>query len=129
LLCYLDSLSYITCSSIIYVIYVVRPDELSKDIGLLCLQAYLSILLVHPKGGRLGDARVVTAYTSEVLGYAGSLRYDHAPRYCRGRRQVVTVLSATTSSSWLEKSPMFWYGVGVLKDVTTLTAPGSGHSP
>jgi hypothetical protein len=59
-----------------YAIYVVRPEELSKDIGSLCLGAYLSSLFVHPKGGRPGGARVVTSYMGMVLGYARSLRYD-----------------------------------------------------
>jgi hypothetical protein len=27
------------------------------------------------------------------------------------------------------ESPTFRYGVGVLKDIMTLTVPGSGHSP
>jgi hypothetical protein len=58
------------CSSISYAIYVVRPNELSKDIGLLCLRGYLSVLLVHPKGGRPGDARVVTSYIGLVPVYA-----------------------------------------------------------
>jgi hypothetical protein len=80
-------------SSISYALYVVRPDLLSKDIGLLCLWACLSTLLVHPKGGRPGGARVVTLYTGVVPGYGGSFGCDHAPRCCRGRRQVVTTLS------------------------------------
>ena len=40
----------------------------------------LVVLLVHPKDGRPGDARVVTSYTSVVLGYAESFGYDRAPR-------------------------------------------------
>jgi hypothetical protein len=75
-----------------YSIYVVRLDELSNDIGSLCLRTYLSALLVHPKGGRPGGARVVTSYTCVVLGYAESFGYDHAPWSSRGRRQVVTAL-------------------------------------
>ena len=31
-----------------------RPDDLGKDIGLLCFRACLSILPVHPKGGDPG---------------------------------------------------------------------------
>ena len=58
---------------------MVRPDDPGMDIGLLCSRAYTSVLLVHPKGGRPGDARVVTSYTDVVLGYAGSCRYDCAP--------------------------------------------------
>ena len=30
---------------------MLRPDDLGKDIGLLCFRACLSILPVHPKGG------------------------------------------------------------------------------
>jgi hypothetical protein len=81
------------CSSISYALYVVRSDVLSKDIGLLYLWACLSTLFVHPKGGRLGDTRVVTSYTGTVPGYAGSFGYDHAPQCCRGRRHVVTAIS------------------------------------
>jgi hypothetical protein len=81
------------CSSISYALYVVRPGVLSKFIGSLCLWACLSTLLVHPKGGRSGDARVLTLYTGVVPGYAGSLGYNHAPWCCRGRRLVVIALS------------------------------------
>ena len=35
---------------------MLRPDDLGKDIGLLCFRAYLSILPVHPKGGGPGGA-------------------------------------------------------------------------
>ena len=57
---------------------MVRPDDPGTDIGLLCSRAYTSVLLVHPKGGRPGDARVVTSYTGVVLGYVGFFEYDHA---------------------------------------------------
>ena len=59
---------------------MVRPDDPVTDRGSLCFQACSSVLLVHPKGGRPGDARVVTSYTSVVLEYAGSFGYDRAPR-------------------------------------------------
>ena len=59
---------------------MLRPDDLGKDIGLLCFQAYLSILPVHPKVGGPGGAKVVTSYAGMVPGYAGSFRYDGAPR-------------------------------------------------
>ena len=59
---------------------MVRPDDPCIDISSLCFRAYSSVLLVHPKGGRPGDARVVTSYTGVVLGYAGSIGYDRAPR-------------------------------------------------
>jgi len=77
---------------------MVRPDDQGTDIGLLCFRACSSILLVHPKGGRPGDARVVTSYTGVVLGYEGSFGYDRAPRCDWGRRQVVTVLSVCRNS-------------------------------
>ena len=54
--------SYISC--------MLRPDDLGKDIGLLCFRAYLSILPVHPKGGVPRGAKVVTSYAGMVLGYA-----------------------------------------------------------
>ena len=66
---------------------MLRLDDLGKDIGSSCLRAYLSVLLVHPKGGSLGDTKVDTSYTSVVLGYVGSFGYDHAPRFDWGRRQ------------------------------------------
>jgi hypothetical protein len=81
------------CSFISYALYMLRPGVLSKDIGSLCLTACLTALLVHPKGGRPGRARVVTSYTGVVLGYVGSFGYDHAPWCYRGRRQLVTALS------------------------------------
>jgi hypothetical protein len=79
LLCYLDSSSY--HALLYHKLFNVsgRTDELGKDIGSLCLWACLSALLVHPNGGRSGDARVVTSCTGVVPGYAGSLGYDHAP--------------------------------------------------
>jgi len=59
---------------------VVRPDDPGTDMGLLYFRACSSILLVHSKGERPGDARVVTSYTGVVLRYVGSFRYDRAPR-------------------------------------------------
>ena len=75
-----------------YAKVLVRPDDPDTDRGSLCFRACSSVLIVHPKGGRPGGARVVTSYTSVVLGYAGSIGYDHAPRCDWGRRQVVTAL-------------------------------------
>ena len=80
--CYVILIVYHTMPHFIisYAKYVVRPDDPSKDISLLCFRACSSSLLVHPKGGRPGGARVVTSYMGVVLGYAGSYGYDHAPR-------------------------------------------------
>ena len=69
---------------------VVRPDDLGTDISSLCFRACLSVLLVHPKGGRPGGAGVVTSYTDVVPEYAGSFGYDGAPRIDWGRPPVVT---------------------------------------
>src|SRR6185437_12816278 len=66
--------------------------------GSLCFRACSSVLLIDLKGGRPGDARVVTSYTSVVLEYAGSIGYDRAPRCDSGRRQVVTALSVRRNS-------------------------------
>ena len=85
-------------SFISYAKVLVRPDVPGTDRGLLCFRACSSVLLVHPKGGRPGDARVVTSCTSVMLGYAGSFGYDRAPRCDWGRRQVVTVLSVRRNS-------------------------------
>ena len=77
---------------------MVRPDDPGIDIGSFCFRACSTDLLVHPKGGRPGDAGVVTSYTSLVLGYAGSFGYDRAPRFDLGRWQVVTALSVRCMS-------------------------------
>jgi len=77
---------------------MVRPDDLGLNIGSLCFQACSSVLLVHSKGGRPVDARVVTSYTGMVLGYAGSSGYDRAPQCDWDRRQDVTSLSVHRNS-------------------------------
>ena len=93
---------------------MLRPDDLGKDIGSLCFRACLSILPVHPKGGGPGGARVVTSYAGMVPGYAGSFRYDGAPRFNWGRPQVVIALSVhREAASRLAYSSMFGYRVGV----------------
>ena len=71
-----------------YAKVLVRPDDSGMDRGLLCFRACSSVLLVHPKGGRLGDTSVVTSCMSVVLGYAGSFGYDRAPWCNWGRWQV-----------------------------------------
>ena len=81
-----------------YAKVLVRPDDPGMDRGSLCFRPCSSILLVHPKGGRPGDARVVTSYTSVVLGYVGSFGYDRAPWCDWGRRQVVTALFVRRNS-------------------------------
>jgi hypothetical protein len=68
------------CALSSYISCLLRPDDLGKDIGLLCFRVYLSILPVHPKGGGRGGARVVTSYAGMVPGYARSFGYDDAPR-------------------------------------------------
>ena len=78
---------------------MVRLDDPGTDISSLCFQACSSVLLVHLKGGRPGGARVVTSYTSVVLGYAGSSGYFRAPRCERGRRHEVIVMSVQRNSS------------------------------
>src|SRR6185437_2528930 len=85
-------------SFISYATVLVRPNNPGTDRGSLCFRAFSSGLLVHPKAGRPGGTRVVTSYTSVVLGYAGSFEYDHAPWCDWGRRQVVTALSVRRNS-------------------------------
>ena len=75
---------FLACLAMFYsssscISYLLKPDDLGKDIGSLCFRAYLSILHVHPKCGGPGGAKVVTSYAGMVTGYAGSLRYDGAP--------------------------------------------------
>jgi hypothetical protein len=76
---------FLACLAKIYsssscISFLLRPDDLGKDIGSLCFRACLSILPVHPKGGGPGRAKIVTSYAGMVPGYAGSLGYDGAPR-------------------------------------------------
>ena len=85
-------------SFISYATVLVRPDDPGTDRGSLCFQACSSVLLIHPKGWRPRDTRVVTSYTGVVLGYAGSFEYDRAPRCDWGRRQEVTALSVRHNS-------------------------------
>ena len=54
------------------VMNMVRLDDLVWILVCCVFGLALAFLLVHPKGGRPGDARVVTSYTSVVLRYAGS---------------------------------------------------------
>ena len=97
-----------------YAKVLVRPDDPSTDRGSSCFRACSSVLLVHPKGGRPGDARVVTSYTSVELGYVGSFGYDRAPRCDWGRRQVVTALSVWCNSCVVfSVFPDVPFGVGV----------------
>ena len=85
-------------SFISYATVLVRPDDPGTDRSSLCFRACSSVLPVHPKGGRPGDTRVLTSYTSVVLGYAGSFGYDRAPWCDWGRRQVVIALSVRRNS-------------------------------
>ena len=104
---------------------------LGKDIGLLCFRACLSILPIHPKGGRPGGARVVTSYAGMVPGYAGSFGYDGAPRCVWGRPQVVTTLSVRRkAASRLAYSTTFGYRVRVhAKMKWDWMFSSAGHSP
>src|SRR6185503_3027135 len=100
------------CALSSYTSCLLRPDDLGKDIGLLCFRAYLSILPIHPKGGGPRGAKVVTSYAGMVPGYAGSLGYYGAPRFDWGRPQVVTALSVRReAASRLAYSPTFGYSV------------------
>jgi hypothetical protein len=56
------------CLFISYLGCLLRPDDLGKDVGSLCFRACLSVLLVHPKGGRPRGARLMTSYTGVVPG-------------------------------------------------------------
>ena len=110
---------FLACLALIYALssytsYLLRPDDLGKDIGSLCFRACLSILPFHPKGGGPGGARVVTSYAGMVPGYAGSFGYDCARRCDWGRLQVVTALSVRReAASRLVYSSTFGYRVGV----------------
>ena len=102
------------CAYSSYTSCLLRPDDLGKDIGSLCLRACLSILPIHLKGGGPGGAKVVTPYAGMVPGYAGSFGYDGAPRCDWGRPQVVTALSIHREvASRLAYSLTLRYGVGV----------------
>jgi len=111
--------------------WLLRPDDLGKDIGSLCFRACLSVLPVHPKGGGPGGAKIVTSYAGMVPGYAGSLGYDGVPRFDWGRPHVVTVLSVRQeAASRLTYSPTFGYRVGVhAKMKRDWMFSSAGHSP
>ena len=110
---------------------MLRPDDLGKDIGSSCLWAYLSVLLVHPKGGSLGDTKVDTSYTSVVLGYAGSFGYAHAPQSRRGSPRKVTALLVRHSILAVVSAVphVRVRGRSSCKDLTPRTYFGVGHSP
>ena len=73
-ICYAILIVYqsMLCLFMSYMKHVVWLDDMGKDIDLLCFWACYRSLLIHPKGGRTGEARVVTSYTGVVLGYVGS---------------------------------------------------------
>ena len=68
-------------SFISYATVLVRPDDPGTD-----------------RGSLYTGTRVVTSYTSVVLGYAGSFRYDRAPPCDWGRRHEVTAMSIRRNS-------------------------------
>ena len=68
------------------VMSMVRPDDPGMGIGSLCFRACSSVLLVHPKSVRPGDARVVTSYRGVVLGYASDMTVLHSVTGVDGRR-------------------------------------------
>ena len=74
---------------------MVRPDVQGLDNRSLFFRACCSALLVHPEGGNPRGIRVVTSYTSVVLGYAGPSGYSRAPRCERVRRHEVTAMSVS----------------------------------
>ena len=114
-----------------YMLCMLRPDDRGKDIGSSCLRAYLSVLLVHPKGGSLGDTKVDTSYMGVVPGYAGSFRYARAPRSCRGSpRKVTTPLVRHSVLAVVSVVPHVRVrGRSSCKDVTPRMYFGVGHSP
>ena len=126
LACIAKFCSYSSCIS-----YLLRRDDLGKDISSLCFRACLSVLPVHPNGGGPGVAEVVTSYAGMVPGYAGSLGYDGAPRFDWGRPQVVIALSVRwKAASQLVYSPTFGYSYrSSCKDETVWTFSRTGHSP
>ena len=71
------------------------------------------------------------SYAGMVLGYAGSFRYDGAPRCDWGRPQVVTALSVRReAASRLAYSPTIGYRVGLhAKMKRDWMFSSAGHSP
>ena len=122
---------YMLSSFMSYAKVLVRRDDPGTDRGSLCFRACSSVLLIHLKGGRLGDARVVTSCTSVVLGYAGSFRYARAPRSCRGSpRKVTTPLVHHSVLAVVSVVPHVRVrGRSSCKDVTPRMYFGVGHSP
>ena len=81
---------------------MVRPDVWGLDNGSLCFRACSGALHGHPKGGSPGGIRVVTSYTSVVLGYAGSSGYSRAPQCERGRRHEVDGMRGRTVVAFIK---------------------------
>ena len=57
---------YMLSSFMSYAKVLDRPDDPGTDRSSLCFRVCSSVLHVHPKGGRPGDARVVTSCMSVV---------------------------------------------------------------
>jgi hypothetical protein len=77
---------HVHCQSrgkVVSVFLKVELDEKFVARQLVWLEVCSSSLLVHPKGGRLEGARVVTSYMGVVPGYVRSFRYDRAS-WCWG---------------------------------------------
>ena len=67
--CYTISVVYqsMHCLFMSCVKYMVKTDDSSTDVSSWCFRACPIPLLVHPKGGSPGGARVVISYTAVVL--------------------------------------------------------------
>jgi hypothetical protein len=100
-------------ASLSYAIHMLRLEIHAKATVWCALWACSSSLLVHPQGGRPGGLEQVPytrAWCSDIM---GSIEYNHIPRCCRGRRQVVIAMSVRHIQAWFVHSPTFGYGVGV----------------
>ena len=119
------------CQFISYLGCLLRPDDLGKDVSSLCFRVFLSILIVHPKGGKPGGARVVTSYIGVVPGYAGSFRYDGVPRIEWGRPRVLTApFDLLRNCFMVSVVPDIWVPCrSSRKDVRDRMYSSVGHSP
>ena len=119
------------CLFISYLGCLLRPDDLGKDIGLLCFRACLSVLLVHPKGGRPEDTRIVTSYMGVLPRYAGSFRYDGVPWIEWGRPRVLTAPFGLLRNCFMVSVvPDIWVPCrSSRKDVRDRMYSSVGHSP
>ena len=99
----------LTCSTSCLIIHMICMSKSRAGVGVVVCHSFgfAHILACRSIGLESRGIWVVSLYTGMVLGCTGTFRCDGAPRL-RGRRQVVTTLSALAT-------PTFGYSIGVHK--------------